>query len=95
MAKAKSMRGAEEMIEAMWDWGEEHPQASLAMVAGDMSQERRELTGEMLRSYCCKMKMGGMRRSKVRRVGRRRNQRGGRTRTAVHAEGHLKRAKIF
>ncbi len=56
-AKAKFMRGAEEMFEAMWDWGEEHPEASFDEIAGKLSQERRAL-------------MGGTRRSNVRNAGR-------------------------
>ena len=55
------MLGAEEMFEAMWDGGEQHPEASFDEIAGELSQERRAL-------------MGGTRRWNVRSVGRRRNR---------------------
>ena len=33
-AKAKFVRGAEEMFEEMWEWGEEHRQANFNEIAG-------------------------------------------------------------
>ena len=47
-AKAKFVRGAEEMFEEMWEWGEENPQASFDEMAGKLAGLRRELMGEML-----------------------------------------------
>ena len=47
-AKAKFVRGAEEMFEEMWEWGEEHPQATSDEIAGKLMLMRRELMGEML-----------------------------------------------
>ena len=41
-AKAKFVRGAEEM----WEWGEEHPQASFDEIAGKLALLRRELMGD-------------------------------------------------
>ena len=32
----------------MWEWGEEHPQASFDEIAGKLALLRRELMGEML-----------------------------------------------
>ena len=42
-AKAKFVRGAEEMFEEMWEWGEEHPQANFDEIAGKLAVLRREL----------------------------------------------------
>ncbi len=46
--KAKFVRGAEEMFDEMWEWGEEHPQATFDEIAGKVALLRQELMGEML-----------------------------------------------
>ena len=48
-AKAKFVRGAEEMFDEMWAWGEEHPQATFDEIAGKAALLRQRPMAEMLK----------------------------------------------
>ncbi len=43
------MREVKERFEAVWKWGEEHPEASFDEIAGRLSEERRALMEEMVK----------------------------------------------
>ena len=88
-AKAKFMRGAEEMFEEMWDWGEEHPEASFDEIAGKLSRERRELMGEMLGEMLLQHGDGRYEEVECPQCGQKTNSNGRRTRTVLHAEGEV------
>ena len=88
-AKAKFIRGAEEMFEAMWEWGEEHPEASFDEIAGKLSQERRELMGEMLGELLLQHGDGRYEEVACPECGQRTKSNGRRTRTVQHAEGQV------
>ncbi len=85
-AKAKFVRGAEEMFDEMWEWGEEHPQATFDEIAGKVTLLRRELMGELLLQH------GDGRYEKVvcPECGQETKSNGRRTRTVIHAEGEVK-----
>ena len=69
--KAKFVRGAEEMFDEMWAWGEERPQPTFAEIAGKAAPLRWELKGELPGKIFCNMEMAGRRRQSVRNAGRR------------------------
>ncbi len=48
-AEAKFMRKVKERFEAIWEWGEEHPEASFDEIAGRLSEEQQALMEEMLK----------------------------------------------
>ena len=74
------------MFEAMWEWGEEHPEASFDEIAGKLSQERRALMGEMLGELL--LQHGDERYEEVAcpACGQATKSNGRRTRTVSHAD---------
>ena len=89
-AKAKFVRGAEAMFEEMWEWGEEHPQASFDEIAGKLALKRRELMGEMLGELLLQHGDGRYEEVVCPECGRETKSNGRRTRTVIHAEGQVK-----
>ena len=88
-AKAKFMRGAEEMLRRCGIGGEEHPEASFDEIAGKLSQERRELMGEMLGEMLLQHGDGRYEEVECPQCGQKTNSNGRRTRTVLHAEGQV------
>ena len=89
-AKAKFVRGAEEMFEEMWEWGEENPQASFDEMAGKLAGLRRELMGEMLGELVLQQGDGRYEEEDCPACGQKTKSNGRRTRTVIHAEGQVK-----
>ena len=89
-AKAKFVRGAEEMFEEMWAWGEEHPEASFDEIAGQLARKRRALMGEMLGELLLQHGDGRYEEEVCPECGQATKSNGRRTRTVVHAEGQVK-----
>lgn len=89
-AKAKSVRGAEEMFETMWEWGEEHPEATFDEIVGKLSQERRALMREMLGEMLLQHGDGRYEEGACPECGTKTQSNGRRTRTIMHAEGEVK-----
>ncbi len=88
-AKAKFVRGAEEMFEAMWEWGEEHSEASFDEIAGKLSQERRALMGEMLGALLLQHGDGRYEEVECSACGQATESNGRRLRRVSHAEGQV------
>ena len=88
-AKAKFMRGVEEMFETMWDWGEAHPEASFDEIAGKLAPERRALMGEMLGALLLQHGDGRYEEVACPACGQKTKSNGRRTRTVRHAEGEV------
>ncbi len=89
-AKAKFVRGAEEMFEEMWAWGEEHPQASFDEIAGKLALMRRELRGEMPGELLLQHGDGRYEEVVCPECGQGTKSNGQGTRTVKHAEGQVK-----
>ena len=89
-AKGKFVRGAEEMFEEMWEWGEENPQASFDEIAGKLALKRRELMGEMLGELLLQHGDGRYEEVVCAECGQETKSNGRRTRTVIHAEGEVK-----
>ena len=89
-AKAKFVRGAGEMFEEMWEWGEEHPQATFDEITEKMAQKRRELMGEMLGELVLQHGDGRYEEAVCERCGAEMKSNGRRTRTVIDAEGEAK-----
>ena len=89
-AKAKFVRGAEEMFEEMWEWGEEHPQATFDDITEKMARLRRELMGEMLGELVLQHGDGSYAEAVCPQCGEEMKSNGRRTRTVIDAEGEVK-----
>jgi len=89
-AKAKFIRGAEEMFEEMWAWGEEYPQATFDDITEKMAQARRELMGEMLGDFVLQHGDGRYEEANCPQCGQEMKSNGRRTRTVIDAEGEVK-----
>ena len=89
-AKAKFVCGAEEIFDEMWQWGEEHAQASFDEIAGKVTFLRRELMGEMLGEWLLQHGDGRYEEVVCPECGQETKSNGRRTRTVNHAEGEVK-----
>ena len=89
-AKAKFVRGAEEMFEEMWAWGEERPQATFDEITDKMARLRRELMGEMLGELGLQHGDGRYEEAICPQCGQGMKSNGRRTRTVLDAEGEVK-----
>ncbi len=89
-AKAKFVRGAEEMFEEMWEWGEEHPQATLDEITEKMARLRRELMEEAPGEPALQHGDGRYEETVCPQCGEEMKPNGRRTRTAIDAEGEGK-----
>lgn len=94
-AKAKFIRGAEEMFEEMWAWGEEHPQATFDDITEKMAQARRELMGEMLGDFVLQHGDGRYEEANCSQCGQEMKSNGRRTRTVIDAEGEVKVKRAY
>ncbi len=87
--KAKFVCGAEEMFDEMWEWGEEHPQATFDEIAGKVTLLRRALMGEMLGELLLQHGDGRYEEVVCPECGQQTKSNGRRTRTILHAEGNV------
>ena len=94
-AKAKFLGEAEAVFDKMWEWGEEHPQATLDEMAAELAPLRQELLGELLGEVGHQHGDGRYEEVVCPDCGEKMESSGRRRRTVNHAEEEVKIKRAY